>query len=211
VSTVTGAPIPPDWVPLPELARWLRDMYGLTESEIRDVVVYVRPLPFHFRIPSADEDEILMSWNGWRVDWDVGCARWKEADYPLEVSWDAVRGAVTRMRREQLALPAPAPDPSQNPSLDALSDGRVVVRQDGMGAAPAIAPLPTKRQHNGTNHRDKDAPLVTEMRELIGAKKARSPEDAAREVHGRAAGHGVPSSKIKRLARRYRLAHPNVP
>ena len=33
---------PPLWVPLAELARWLQKMYGLTESEIRDVVVALR-------------------------------------------------------------------------------------------------------------------------------------------------------------------------
>jgi hypothetical protein len=91
--------IPPMWVPLAELARWLWDRHGLTESEIGDVVVDLRRISMNFQV----EDEIIWGWPGWTVDWEAGRARWKQdadgIDYPLEVSWAAVTDAVTRLRR----------------------------------------------------------------------------------------------------------------
>lgn len=71
-------------------------------------------------------------------------------------------------------------------------------------AAPSVGVLvPTKRRHNGLDYRLADAPLVAEMRSLIEGEKARSPEDAARSVCGRAEGHGKPESKVKRLTLHY--------
>lgn len=107
--------IPPLWVPLAELARWLQEMHGLTESEIRDVVLDLRGVSLWFRLldGSPEEDENLESWNGLEVDWEAGRARWKQAPdskyFPLVVSWEAVRGAVDRLRkrRERLKLQAP--------------------------------------------------------------------------------------------------------
>jgi hypothetical protein len=108
---VTGGQIPPLWVPLAELARWLQEMHELTQSEIRDLVVDLRRWPTNFQV----EDEIITGWPGWKVEWEAGRARWKQdpdgIDYPLEVSWDAVTDAVTRLRKrqERLAVQAPAP------------------------------------------------------------------------------------------------------
>lgn len=68
--------------------------------------------------------------------------------------------------------------------------------------------IPTKRRHNGTNFSATDAPLVSEMWQLITDDKARSAEDAARAVVKRAKGAGEPDSKVKRLAKRYRQAYP---
>lgn len=51
-----------------------------------------------------------------------------------------------------------------------------------------------------------DAPLLDEMRRLIVAGEALSPNDAARLVAHKAAGNGDESSKITRLAKRYRDA-----
>ena len=70
------------------------------------------------------------------------------------------------------------------------------------------ARTPTKRRHNGLDHRLSDAPLVADMRNLIATKKAQSAEDAARAVVSRAAGSGQPASKVKRLALHYREKHP---
>ena len=115
MSTVTD--LPPLWVPLPEVPRWLRDMHGLTEAEAWNVLVYLRSWSFHFRVSfDTGENEILMSWNGWDVkDWKLGRAHWKDdppdIDYPLGVSWDAVTDAV-RMRTRQMQ-PPPPPNPSQ--------------------------------------------------------------------------------------------------
>jgi hypothetical protein len=104
--------IPPLWVPLAEVAWWLQKMHRLTESKIRDVVVDLRRIPMNFQV----DDEIITGWGGWEVDWEVGRARWKQdpdgIDYPLQVSWGAATDAVKRMRREQLALQAPAPGPA---------------------------------------------------------------------------------------------------
>jgi hypothetical protein len=68
-----------------------------------------------------------------------------------------------------------------------------------------------KRRQNGSNYAIQDAPLVEEMRALLAAKAARSPEDAARAVVERAEGSGQPESKMKRLALRYRQCHPARP
>jgi hypothetical protein len=61
-----------------------------------------------------------------------------------------------------------------------------------------------KPKHNGLNFAAADLPLVQEMRRLIKAGQARSPEDAARAVVSRAEGHGDPRSRVGRLAKRYR-------
>ena len=107
--------MPPLWPLLAELAWWLQKIHGLTESEIRDVVMDVRGVSLWFRLldGGADEDENLESWNDLEVDWRPGRARWKQCPdsiyFPLVVSWVAVTGSVKRMRRERLALQAPAP------------------------------------------------------------------------------------------------------
>jgi hypothetical protein len=74
----------------------------------------------------------------------------------------------------------------------------------GVAARSISASVPIKRKHNGLDHRAADVPLVAEMQALIEARKARSPDDAARAVVDRAEGHGTPESKVKRLAKHYR-------
>ena len=70
---------------------------------------------------------------------------------------------------------------------------------------PSIKPhRPGKRQTNGLDYSTDDAPLVDEMSKLMAAGKARSPEDAARQVVSRAKGGGQEDSEVKRLAKRYR-------
>jgi hypothetical protein len=68
-----------------------------------------------------------------------------------------------------------------------------------------------KRKSNGRDYRQVDAPLVTEMRHLIEDRSARSPEDAARGLVGRAQGGGTDESKVKRLALHYRKTYPVEP
>jgi hypothetical protein len=41
--------IPPRLVPLAKLAGWLQEMHGLTESEMRDLLVDLRAIPLPFR------------------------------------------------------------------------------------------------------------------------------------------------------------------
>ena len=72
-----------------------------------------------------------------------------------------------------------------------------------------VAPVAAKRRSNGLDHRDKDAPLVAEMRTLIETGNARSPEDAARAVVGRAVGYSTEASKVKRLSKHYRESQPS--
>jgi hypothetical protein len=67
-----------------------------------------------------------------------------------------------------------------------------------------------RRASNGLNYRATDAALVANMRTLITAGEARSPENAARSVCSHAEGHGGPESKVKRLAKRYRKAYPAI-
>ncbi len=69
----------------------------------------------------------------------------------------------------------------------------------------------TRRKSNGLDYRRHDAPLIVEMRAMIETGEARSPENAARAVVGRAAGGGAAESKVKRLALRYRETHPEQP
>lgn len=108
--------MPPIWVPLPELPRWLQDIHGLTEADAWSMLLHLRTWPFHFRVSyGAGKNEILVSWNGWDVkDWKIGRAHWEDdppdIDYPLGVSWDAVVRAVRlRRERERQALPPPVP------------------------------------------------------------------------------------------------------
>ena len=74
---------------------------------------------------------------------------------------------------------------------------------------PIVAPSAVKRRHNGADYRVSDEPLVSKMREMIMAKKARSPEDAARDVVKCAQGGGQDNSKVKRLALHYRKSYPD--
>jgi hypothetical protein len=121
---VTGGQIPPLWVPLAELARWLQDMHGLTEAEIRDVVLDLRRVSLWFQVSFRDGVErVVTDWDDWVVNWETGTVRGNKhpdgPDFPLEVLWDAVADAVTRLRsrqrRERLAVPAPTPPKPKAP------------------------------------------------------------------------------------------------
>ena len=70
-----------------------------------------------------------------------------------------------------------------------------------------------KRRSNGNDYSVDDLPLIAKMRELITTpgSKVRSPEDAARDVYMGAKGHGIASSKVARLAKRYRAKYPSQP
>ena len=70
---------------------------------------------------------------------------------------------------------------------------------------------PKRSKSNGIDYREKDAPLIAEMHDLISHGKARSPQDAARAVAKRAAGNATDASKVERLANRYRTKHPGQP
>ena len=113
------SPIPPPLVPLAKLAEWLQEMHGLTESEMRDLLVDLRAIPLPFRLldGSPDENTPLESWEDLEVeneDWWAGRARWKQypgsSYFPLVVAWSAVTSAVNRLRKrqERLALEPPA-------------------------------------------------------------------------------------------------------
>lgn len=142
MSAVTDTPIPPLWVPLPELPRWLQDTHGLTEAEAWDVLVYLRTWPFYFRV--VDEDENLMTWNGWDVkDWKIGRAHWKEdppdIDYCLTVSWDAVASAVRqRQERKQQALPA---DQMDSPTIPKQANETIDFYHSGTQGRPTSISL----------------------------------------------------------------------
>jgi hypothetical protein len=93
-------------------------MHGLTENEIRDVVLDLRNVSLRFRVSfRVGVERIVTDWDDWVVDWEAGTVRGNRhpdgPDFPLEVWWGAVMDAVARLRsrqrRERLALPAPAP------------------------------------------------------------------------------------------------------
>jgi hypothetical protein len=63
------------------------------------------------------------------------------------------------------------------------------------------------RQTNGRDFREKDGPLVGEMRAMIEAGTASSPENAALVVVGHAVGSGALASRVKRLALHYRQTY----
>jgi hypothetical protein len=74
---------------------------------------------------------------------------------------------------------------------------------------PEGAASPARRRtSNGRDYRERDAPLVAEMRAMIAAGKASSSENAALAVVDRAEGGGMPASKVKRLALHYRQSYP---
>lgn len=79
----------------------------------------------------------------------------------------------------------------------------------GGAAAQRPAAVKPKRKSNGDDFRADDAVLGLVMLGMMKAKTARSPEDAARAVVKNALGNGEPASKVKRLAKRYRQAHPD--
>jgi hypothetical protein len=53
-----------------------------------------------------------------------------------------------------------------------------------------------------------DLPILNEMKDLISARKAASPEEAARVLADKAHGAGTIESKSARLAKRYRKRRP---
>ncbi len=67
---------------------------------------------------------------------------------------------------------------------------------------------PGGRPPGSGSWRDADQELILEMRELIKAKKAKSPNDAARLVASKAPGAGSIDSKRDRLRRGYKKAFP---
>jgi hypothetical protein len=104
-------------------------MYGLTESEIRDVILDLRRWPMNFRVSdgSPEEDENLTSWNDLEVlddDWGAGRVRWKQTpegiDFPLKVSWEAVMDAVTRLRQRERPEKAATTKPANVPYRELL-------------------------------------------------------------------------------------------
>jgi hypothetical protein len=54
-----------------------------------------------------------------------------------------------------------------------------------------------------------DAPVLTEMRRMIESGAAKSPNDAATQVAGKARGSGTVESRAARLAKRYRIQYPS--
>jgi hypothetical protein len=89
-------------------------------------------------------------------------------------------------------------------ALEAAEQARQREQEAAEQADSAAAAMPAKHKHNGRDYRTDDAPLVKEMEGLIKARKARSPEDAARQVVGRAVGTNNEASKVARLAKHYR-------
>jgi len=124
----------------------------------------------------------------------------------LLILWTAHRAiSVAPTNRISLVLQgALAMGPPTNPGANQLE----------LPKRPASIPSPSvaarKRVHNGLDYRKADAPLVTEMRKMIEAGRARSPEDAARGVVDRAVGGGQATSKLKRLALNYRRIYGKV-
>jgi hypothetical protein len=57
--------------------------------------------------------------------------------------------------------------------------------------------------------KDRDAPIVELMRQLLVTKKALSAQDAAMKVAAKAEGGGTLESRADRLARRYRERYPS--
>jgi hypothetical protein len=185
MSTVTD--LPPLWVPLPELPRWLQDMHGLTEAEAWDVLVYLRGWSFHFRV--ADDDESLTTWNGWDVkDWKIGRAHWEEdppdIDYPLKVSWDAVARAVRQRReREPQALPPPAPNLPQVATADS--------------PVPA-SEIPTKKRLPPFDPREAKALLAAKK---IGGTWADAPIEEESRAFLKQHFNGVPNDLHRQIRR----------
>ena len=61
----------------------------------------------------------------------------------------------------------------------------------------------------GNSYREKDLPLVAEMKRLIDSGNASGIDNAARAVCERAVGKGNPESKRKRLIIAYQLEYPS--
>jgi len=161
VAGATGdQPLPPLYPPMTELAFWLQKIYGLTVTEIRDVILDLRSISPNFRVSySADEDKIIRGWPDWDVNWKTFRARRKNPggriDYPLTVSWEAAERAVKRVRRDRLASSAPAPNRSTKPIVkhpggrpekwDWIAFAAEMVRlantPDGLDGRPAVTKL----------------------------------------------------------------------
>jgi hypothetical protein len=160
---------------------WLQDACGEGKVEVRECEL------FRSRIGDRGEEAERREFSSARVP--------PEGRRIFLARWEFRRDSVTT------ALLAPEAVSEESP---ASASSEVL--------APAVAvSAPTRRKHNGLDYRAADAPLVADMYKLIQAEKARSVEDAARAVVGRADGHGEPGSRVKRLAKHYRQtqsAHP---
>jgi hypothetical protein len=143
VAGVTGGerlpPMPPLRPSLVEVARWLKAMHGLTDNEVREVILELLAFPFEFCV----DGEQLMSWNGVDVNLETSRARWEQdppdIDHPLLLTgWRPVeeaRGRL-RLRREREAAGALATGSSTNPQFDQAEAATSKVAS----STPAIAP-----------------------------------------------------------------------
>ena len=100
-------------------------------------------------------------------------------------------------------------------SAESIQPANAIVMETGPNVRPCGAAehhnTVLKRKSNGSDFRSLDQVLVIEMHQLITSNRASSPEDSARSVVTRAAGRGMESSKVKRLALRYRESHSDHP
>jgi hypothetical protein len=83
---------------------------------------------------------------------------------------------------------------------------QVLTHRDVSAGDQSAIKLPRRKPGavpRGRTYAATDAPLVQKMGELIAAKEARNPWDAALQVCGTAEGFGDVQSKAKRLVRRY--------
>ena len=138
MAGVTGVRVPPQWVPLAELAYWVRVVFDLEgDAALRRLILELRRGP-NFRILWPEGPGIVQG-GGWEKfppeitspDWETGVFIVGPRDVPgitpsryrIKVRWEAVEIAVPRLwaqlRREgRLDIPAPVPQgPVKPPRL----------------------------------------------------------------------------------------------
>ena len=188
---------PPEWVDLPDLPRQLARRFDLNDEGkglIRKLVEAIRSGILIYRLegfPSTIGD--------WRIPAGFDCA---SDPYRIVVAgWDAVAPDWKTGKVDGHAIRGRWPD--------AMRWAQMVVPGVQRAQADKPAPARAKRKSNGLDYREADAPVVAEMRNMIDAGDARSPEDAALAVFDRAVGKAIRDSKVKRLARHYREKYPS--
>jgi hypothetical protein len=89
------------------------------------------------------------------------------------------------------------------PGVSATEASQTKPELSESGSTPKVQKKKQGRPEGSGSWAAADAPLIDKMHELIEARRAKSPTDAAHQVAGEAQGKGAPESKITRLRKRY--------
>lgn len=187
-------PVPPEWVRVAELPRWIERCYDLSGDHITtELILSVRSGELRHRIPgikgnysslrtpslppglenqstAGTHRTFVTDWDAADVDWSSGTVGgWTHGGarerLPIEVSWQTVETfAALRLRRWKRTASSP---------LDATPPSKSKERETSKRGRPP-----------GSGKYPEDAALIAQAAELLACGRAKSNYDAVRQVAG---------------------------